>query len=158
MIYKANFYIRTNTIYTYIVCKYKNNLHTLRNRRENRIKAYLSSSFLKLVQINYIFCDNVRILSIASNYNIYLDLLNYLFILYISSCLAQCSVDNLTYKSIYCMYIVHVCVVYETARVLAAVPSLYYNLYASFEFTFIFLHANIYLIYIIGQSVKLYLY
>jgi len=30
------------------------------------------------------------------------------------------------------MYIVHVCVVYETACVLAAVFSFYYNLYASF--------------------------
>jgi len=67
MIYKTNCYIRTKTIYmyTYIVGKYKNNLHTLRNRTENRTKGSLSYSFLKLEQIHHIIYDNVRVLSIS---------------------------------------------------------------------------------------------
>ena len=46
----------------YIVVKYKINLHSLRNRLEKLDKGSFFYLFLKLVQINYIFSDNVRIL------------------------------------------------------------------------------------------------
>jgi len=48
----------------YIVAKYKINLHSLRNRLEKLDKLSLFYLFLKLVQINSIFFDNVRILHI----------------------------------------------------------------------------------------------
>jgi hypothetical protein len=48
----------------YIVAKYKINLHSLRNRLEKLDKLSLFYLFLKFVQINYIFFDNVRILHI----------------------------------------------------------------------------------------------
>jgi len=48
----------------YIVVKYKINLHSLRNRLEKIAKGSLFYPFLKLMQINFIFTDNVRILYI----------------------------------------------------------------------------------------------
>ena len=48
----------------YIVIKYQINLHSLRNRLDKLAKGSLFYLFLKLVQINFIFTDNVRILYI----------------------------------------------------------------------------------------------
>jgi hypothetical protein len=48
----------------YIVVKYKNHLYSLRNRPEKLAEGSLFCPFLKLVQINFIFTDNVRILYI----------------------------------------------------------------------------------------------
>ena len=48
----------------YIVVEYKINLHSLRNRLEKLAKGSLFYLFIKLVQINYIFFDNIRILYI----------------------------------------------------------------------------------------------
>jgi hypothetical protein len=50
------------TQYTYIVAKYKICLYSLRNRPEKLAEGSLFCLFLKLVQINFIFTDNVRIL------------------------------------------------------------------------------------------------
>jgi hypothetical protein len=50
------------TQYTYIVVKYKIHLYSLRNRPEKLAKGSLYCLFLKLVQINFIFTDNIRIL------------------------------------------------------------------------------------------------
>jgi hypothetical protein len=50
--------------YTYIVVKYKIHLYSLRNRPEKLAKGSLFCLFLKLVQINFIFSDNVCILYI----------------------------------------------------------------------------------------------
>jgi hypothetical protein len=49
---------------TYIVVKYKIHLYSLRNRHEKLANGSLFCLFLKLVQINFIFTDNVRILYI----------------------------------------------------------------------------------------------
>jgi hypothetical protein len=49
---------------TYIVVKYKIHLYSLWNRPEKLAKGSLFCLFLKLVQINFIFTDNVRILYI----------------------------------------------------------------------------------------------
>jgi hypothetical protein len=49
---------------TYIVVKYKIHLYSLRNRHEKLAEGSLFCLFLKLVQINFIFTDNVRILYI----------------------------------------------------------------------------------------------
>jgi hypothetical protein len=46
----------------YIVVKYEIHLYSLRNRPEKLAKGSLLCLFLKLVQINFIFTDNVRIL------------------------------------------------------------------------------------------------
>jgi hypothetical protein len=46
----------------YIVVKYKIHLYSLRNRPEKLVEGSLFCLFLKLVQINFIFTDNVRIL------------------------------------------------------------------------------------------------
>ena len=43
----------------------KINLYSLRNRLEKFAKGSLFYLFLKLVQINYVFSDNVRILYIS---------------------------------------------------------------------------------------------
>ena len=48
----------------YIVVKYKIHLYSLRNNPEKLAKGSLFCPFLKLVQINFIFTDNVRILYI----------------------------------------------------------------------------------------------
>jgi hypothetical protein len=48
----------------YIVVKYKYHLYSLRNRPEKLAEGSLFCLFLKLVQINCIFTDNVRILYI----------------------------------------------------------------------------------------------
>jgi hypothetical protein len=48
----------------YIVVKYQIHLYSLRNRPEKLAKGSLFCLFLKLVQINFIFTDNVRILYI----------------------------------------------------------------------------------------------
>jgi hypothetical protein len=47
-----------------LVVKYKINLYSLRNRPEKLVVGSLFCLFLKLVQINFIFTDNVRILYI----------------------------------------------------------------------------------------------
>jgi hypothetical protein len=47
-----------------IVVKYQINLHSLRNKLEKMSKGSLIYLFLKLVQINYMFSDNVGILYI----------------------------------------------------------------------------------------------
>ena len=44
-------------------------MYSLRNRHEKLAKGSLFCLFLKLVQINYIFTDNVRILYIYLTYN-----------------------------------------------------------------------------------------
>ena len=49
----------------YIVVKYKILLYSLPNRPEKLAKGSLFCLFLKLVQINFIFTDNVRILYIS---------------------------------------------------------------------------------------------
>ena len=51
---------------TYSVVKYKITLYSLRNRLEQLANGSLIYLFLKLVQINYIFSDNERILYIIS--------------------------------------------------------------------------------------------
>ena len=48
-------------LYMYIVRNYQINLHSLRNRTEKLNKGLFFYLFLKLVQINYIFSDNVHI-------------------------------------------------------------------------------------------------
>jgi hypothetical protein len=48
----------------YIVVKYKIHLYSLQNRPEKLAKGSLFCLFLKLVQINFIFTVNVRILYI----------------------------------------------------------------------------------------------
>jgi hypothetical protein len=53
------FDIAVKTQYTYIVVKYKIHLYSLRNRPEKFAKGSLCCLFLKLVQINFIFTDNV---------------------------------------------------------------------------------------------------
>jgi hypothetical protein len=50
-----------STQYTYIVVKYKIHLYSLRNRPEKLADGSLFCLFLKLVQIHFIFTDNVRI-------------------------------------------------------------------------------------------------
>jgi hypothetical protein len=47
-----------------MVVKYKINLYSLRNRPEKLANGSLFCLFLKLVQINFMFTDNVRILYI----------------------------------------------------------------------------------------------
>ena len=49
----------------YIVGKYKIHLYSLANRPEKLAEGSLLCLFLKLVQINFIFTDNVRILYIS---------------------------------------------------------------------------------------------
>ena len=61
-----------NIQYTYIVVKYKIHLYSLRNRPEKLAEGSLFCPFLKLVQIDFIFTDNVRILYI---YHVYRTLL-----------------------------------------------------------------------------------
>ena len=51
----------------YIVIKYKINLHSLRKMIEKLTKGPLFYLFLKLVQINFIFSDNVCIVYISIN-------------------------------------------------------------------------------------------
>jgi hypothetical protein len=54
------------------VVKYKINLHSLRSSLEKLTKGSLFYPFLKLLQINFIFSDNVWILSIyVLTYDIY---------------------------------------------------------------------------------------
>jgi hypothetical protein len=53
--------------YKYIVIRYKINLLWLRNRPEKLAKGSLFYLFLKLVEINLIFSDNVLILYIYVN-------------------------------------------------------------------------------------------
>jgi hypothetical protein len=57
------------TQYTFIVVKYKIHLYSLRNRPEKLANGSLFCLFLKLVQINFIFTDNVRILYMCMNDN-----------------------------------------------------------------------------------------
>ena len=58
--------------YTYTVINYQINLHSLRNRLEKLIKGLFFYLYLKLVQINCIFSDTVRMLYIPLSYhNIY---------------------------------------------------------------------------------------
>ena len=52
----------------YIVVKYKIHLYSLRNRPEKLAEGSLFCLFLKLIQINFIFTDNVRILYIYPNF------------------------------------------------------------------------------------------
>ena len=60
------------THYAYIFVKYESNLHSLRNRLEKLNKGSLFYLYLKLVQINFIFDDHVRIMYIYSDIkNIY---------------------------------------------------------------------------------------
>jgi hypothetical protein len=56
---KYTIYVQTQ--YTYIIVKYKINLYSLRNRPEKLAEGSLICLFLKLVQIYFIFTDNVRI-------------------------------------------------------------------------------------------------
>jgi hypothetical protein len=58
------FDIAGQTQYTYIVVKYKINLHLLREMLEKLTRGSIFYLFLKLVQINYIFFDNLRTLYI----------------------------------------------------------------------------------------------
>ena len=51
--------------YTYSIGKYVIYLHLLRNRTEKVTKGSLVYLFLNLLQINYIFSDNVRILNMS---------------------------------------------------------------------------------------------
>jgi len=53
-----------NTLYTYIIGKYKINVHSLLNRPEKLDKDSLFYLFLKPVQVNFKCSGNVRILYI----------------------------------------------------------------------------------------------
>jgi hypothetical protein len=60
-----NLFVEINTFIfscVQIVVKYKINLYSLQNRPEKLAEGSLFCLFLKLVQINFIFTDNVRIL------------------------------------------------------------------------------------------------
>ena len=64
--------IHDKHVYTYTVINYQINLHSLRNRLEKLIKGLFFYLYLKLVQINCIFSDTVRMLHIPFSYhNIY---------------------------------------------------------------------------------------
>jgi hypothetical protein len=52
---------------TYLQVKYNIHLYSLRNKPEKLAKGSLFCLFLKLVQINFIFTDNVRILYMNTN-------------------------------------------------------------------------------------------
>jgi hypothetical protein len=54
------------------VVKYKIHLYSLRNRPEKLAEGSLFCLFLKLVQINFIFTDNVRYTYIVVKYKIHL--------------------------------------------------------------------------------------
>jgi len=58
------FDIAAQTQYTYIVVKYKIYLHSLGEMLEKLARGSIFYLFLKLVQINYIFSDNLRTLYI----------------------------------------------------------------------------------------------
>jgi hypothetical protein len=58
-------HLRINTT-SYIVGKYKINLHPLRNRPEKLAKGSFIYLFLKLVQINFIIANNICILKNCS--------------------------------------------------------------------------------------------
>jgi hypothetical protein len=60
-----NYIVVSYSQYTDIVGKYEIHLHSLRNDTEKLTKAWLFYLFLKLVQINYIFSNNVSILYIS---------------------------------------------------------------------------------------------
>ena len=57
--------LQDKTQYMYILAKYKIDLHSLRNRLEKLALDLLVYLFLKIVQINLIFSDNIRILYIS---------------------------------------------------------------------------------------------
>ena len=58
------FDIAGQTQYTYIVVKYKINLHSLGKMLQKLARGSIFYLFLKLVHINYIFSDNLRTLYI----------------------------------------------------------------------------------------------